>query len=204
MLSKPVFRFAASAFIASALLTLGGCATTGPKVHAVYEQSVDFSAFKTYRLLDEVGPDSDKPYLSLTDKYLRDAVRFELNARGLREQSDSDLLIGIHVSSKEKVVSTTAPARFGGYYGYRNRYGYAYGVGYGTETHVSQYTEGTLNIDVVDAGKKEVIWEGVAVGKLKEPKQESLKADINSAVSSIFTRYPVKVLETNSVDSEVN
>ncbi len=186
-----MLKLGVSAVLAGAVIGATGCASTGPKVHAIYEQAADFSAYKTYSLLDEVDPESEKPYLSLTDKYLREAVRQELNARGLTEQAGGDLLIGIHVSTKEKVTSTTMPSRYGGYYGYRNRYGYAYGVGYGTETRVSQYTEGTLNIDVVDAAQKQVVWEGVAVGKLKEPKQDTLRSDIAKVVDEIFKKYPV-------------
>lgn len=186
-----VLKLSAAAALVGALASVYGCAANGPKVHAIYEQTADFTAYKTYSLLDEVATDDSKPYLSLTDKYLREAVRQELNARGLTEQAGGDLLIGIHVSTKEKVTSTTMPSRYGGYYGYRNRYGYAYGIGYGTETRVSQYTEGTLNIDVVDAAQKQVIWEGVAVGKLKEPKQETLKTDIAQVVDEIFKQYPV-------------
>lgn len=186
-----VLKLGLGSILVGVLMAGAGCAATGPKVHAIYEQTADFTAYKTFSLLDEVDPENEKPYLSLTDKYLREAVRQELNARGLTEQDGGELLIGIHVSTKEKVTSTTMPSRYGGYYGYRNRYGYAYGVGYGTETRVSQYTEGTLNIDVVDAAQKQVIWEGVAVGKLKEPRQETLRSDITQVVDEIFKKYPV-------------
>ena len=39
-----------------------------------------------------------------------------------------------------------------------------YGYGWGTTTHVSQYTEGTVNVDLVDAKAKKMVFEGVAIG----------------------------------------
>ena len=47
-------------------------------------------------------------------------------------------------------------------------YGAWGGYGYGTETHVSQYEEGTFNIDVVDAKKQQLVWEAVAVGRITD------------------------------------
>lgn len=49
----------------------------------------------------------------------------------------------------------------GGYYGYRRGYYDPWmGYGYGTTTQVSQYTEGTINIDLVDMAQKRMVWEG--------------------------------------------
>ncbi|HEY7772552.1 MAG TPA: DUF4136 domain-containing protein [Marinagarivorans sp.] len=180
----------AQAVLCLGVLAVVGCAT-GPKIHSVYETGVDFNSYKTFAFLDSLEPSGEQEYRSLTNKYLKEAIRKQLTARGLSEQKGGDLLIGFNVSTKEKIESTTAPAISAGYYGYRGRYGYSYGMGYGTETRVSQYTEGTLNIDVVDAEQKQLIWEGVAVGKLKKPKQNELRSDIHTVVQQIFVKYPV-------------
>lgn len=172
------------------VVSVAGCAS-GPKVHSVYETGVDFTSYKTFSFLDSLEPSGEQAYRTLTNKYLQEAIRKQLIARGLTEQKDGDLLVGFHVSTKEKVESTTSPSMSAGYYGYRGRYGYSYGMGYGTETRVSQYTEGTLNIDVVDAEQKQLIWEGVAVGKLKKPKENELRSDIHKVVQQIFVEYPV-------------
>jgi hypothetical protein len=59
------------------------------------------------------------------------------------------------MQEKTKVRTSSAPM-MGGYYGFRSGFydpwpTYGMGIGYGTETHVNQYTEGTFNIDLVDA-----------------------------------------------------
>lgn len=187
---KAVVKTVVAGVMAVSALTLVGCAS-GPKIHSVYEQGINFSEYKTYSFVDKLDPSGEQQYRTLTNKYLQEAIRKELNLRGLTESETSDLLINFHVSTKEKIRSTTSPSMNGGYYGYRGGYGYSYGMGYGSETRVSQYTEGTLNIDVVDASQKQLVWEGVAVGKLKEPKENKLRGDVLTVVNQIFAEYPV-------------
>lgn len=182
-------KLAVAGVLSASAAIMSGC-STAPKIHSIYEQGIDFTQYKTFAFLDSHEPKGEE-YVSLNDKYLRDAITQELLARGLTESDNSDLLVGFHVSSKEKISSTTYPSASMGYYGYRGRYGYSYGMGYGTETRVNQYTEGTLNIDVVNRKKKQLIWEGVAVGRLKDKPSEDWKAEIFTTVDSVFKEYPV-------------
>lgn len=175
--------------IAAGALALASCAT-GPKIHSVYEQEINFGQYKTFSFFAELEPKGEQAYRTLTNKYLQESIRKELTARGLTEAENSDLLINFHVSTKEKITSTTSPALHGGFYDYRRGYGF-YGLGYGSETQVSQYTEGTLTIDVVDAEIKQLVWQGVAIDRIKQPKANELRGDIFNVVSQIFLQYPV-------------
>ena len=61
------------------------------------------------------------------------------------------------------------------------------------ETRVSQYTEGTLNIDVIDRAQNKMVWEGIAVGRVsKNVKPEERAARIDSAVADIFAKFPYR------------
>lgn len=72
-------------------------------------------------------------------------------------------------------------------------YGAWGGYGYNTSTHVDQYTEGTVNVDMVDISANQMVWEGVAVGRLKEDRSnEELTENINAAVASMFAEYPFR------------
>jgi len=75
-----------------------------------------------------------------------------------------------------------------GYYGYRGSY---YGAWGGYETRIDQYTEGTLNIDVVDARLQKLVWEGSIVGKITEEVRKNLEAVIDEAVQVIYKEFPV-------------
>ena len=78
-----------------------------------------------------------------------------------------------------------------GYYGYRGGFYDPWGgYGYATETHVSQYTEGTFNIDLVDAKRKQLVWEAVGVGRITKDTMENLQERVNEGVPKFFESYP--------------
>ena len=82
----------------------------------------------------------------------------------------------------------------GGYYGYRRgAYGAWGGYGYGSSTHVSQYTEGTVNVDMVDRVQKRMVWEGVAVGRVNEKNtNEETRTNIYAGIQEMFSAYPFR------------
>ena len=60
------------------------------------------------------------------------------------------------------------------------------------ETRVSQYTEGTLNIDVIDRAQNRMVWEGIAVGRVSKMKPEARAARIDATVADIFASFPYR------------
>jgi hypothetical protein len=116
--------------------------------------------------------------------------------RGYVKSNNPDILINVsaRLEDKTKVTTTTDPMMYGGYYGYRGgMYDPWGGYGYGTTTHVSQYTEGTVNVDMVDVKQKRMIWEGVAIGRVNEKeKNDELRNDIHTGVAEMFEGYPFR------------
>jgi hypothetical protein len=174
---------------AAAAVVLASCAS-GPKLFVNEDPGADFGRYRTFTFADPLGTDSPQ-YSSMLSTFLRDATRRELEARGYRyTDGDADLLVNFYVKTKEKVTSTsvpTGPAYGAGYYGYR---GMNYGVWTGYETQVSQYTEGTLNVDLVDTRLKRLVWEGVAVGRVRDDIRENLKPAVDGVVALVFEKYP--------------
>ncbi len=107
-----------------------------------------------------------------------------------------DLMINVsgRLQDKTKVTTTSDPYMSGGYYGYRRgAYGTRGGYGYGTTTHVSNYTEGTINVDMVDRAQKRMVWEGVAVGRVNEKRSnDETRQAINSGITEMFAGYPFR------------
>ena len=80
-----------------------------------------------------------------------------------------------------------------GYYGYR---GGMYGGGWyggGTEVETVRYKVGTANIDVVDASKRQLVWEGIAEGKLTDKVMKDPRGAVNLVVTEIFKQFPGNV-----------
>lgn len=168
---------------------ISGC-VTGPKVFVNENPEAQFSGFRTYAYAAELG--TDRPgYSSLLSQALKAAVSRELNARGYREATSSpDLTVNFYVHTKEKIRTTTTTTPTAGfYYGYRRGL-YDPWAGYGAvETDVRQYTEGTLTIDLVDARNSQLVWEGTAVGRVRDDMRENLQATIDAVVADVFARY---------------
>lgn len=185
------------------LSALMSACTTSPKIYTHYETEIDFNQYNTFSFYSPVE-DKKQPYTTLVDKEIQSAITHELENRGLKQVEEGDLKISFNIYTKEKVQTTTTPAMHGGAFNYRGRYGYTYGMHYTSETWINQYTEGTLNIDLVDRAKKQLIWEGAAVGPLKDPMPENINQIINDVVKSILADYPVQPLSSAPVQENNN
>lgn len=192
------FSRAIATLIGFALLT--ACASS-TKIQSDYDRSVDFSQYKTYGYFSPMGIENPN-YSSLLGQMFRDAIDAQMQARGYVKSDDPDLLFNVsaRLEDKTKVTTTSNPGMYGagylggGYYGYRGGlYDPWGGYGYGSTTHVSQYTEGTVNIDMVDPELKRMLWEGVAIGRVNEKrKNNELRQDIMDGVAEMFEGYPFR------------
>jgi hypothetical protein len=176
--------------------TLITACSTPVKIHSDYDHSIDFSQYKTYGYYSPMGIENPN-YSSLLGQMFREAIDAQMLPRGYVKSNNPDILINVsaRLEDKTKVTTTTDPMMYGGgYYGYRGgMYDPWGGYGYGTSTHVSQYTEGTVNVDMVDVKQKRMIWEGIAIGRVNEKeKNDELRADINSGVAEMFENYPFR------------
>jgi len=189
---QPLENFG-SLMLALVVISLGGCAS-GPDIMYDYDRSADFGTYRTYNFFEGAGPDTGE-YQSFFSRYMIDAIAVEMEKRGYTKSNNPDLLINFNAMLQDitKVSQSAAPMPpMGGYYGYRGGYYSGWGVGYGyaTETHVSQYTEGTFNIDIVDNARKQLVWEAVGVGRVTEEKLENLEQSVREGVPKFFAGYP--------------
>ena len=195
MRTRSVFNhFAQLAALALATLLVTACASK-PTIVTDYDHSIDFSAYKTFGFFNPMGIESPN-YSSIYGSIFREAIGGEMERRGYVESDNPDLLINVsgRLKEKTKVTTTSDPYMSGGYYGYRRgRYGAWGGYGYGTQTHVSQYTEGTINVDMVDRVQKRMVWEGVAVGRVNDKRtSEETRTNIHNGIQEMFAAYPFR------------
>jgi len=170
-------------------------------VSSDYDKEVDFSNYKTYAFYKK---GIDKVEISDLDKrrILR-AIEANLEAKGFTKSEDPDLLVSIFTKSREKidVYNNNYYGWYPYYYGYGYGYG-GYGPGYGFGyTNVSKSTEGTLFIDLIDARKKELAWQGTGTGILSSSKSIEKKEErINEFVSRIMVQYPPQIENNTSTN----
>jgi hypothetical protein len=172
-------------------LLLTACATTGPQIRSNVDAATDFSRYRSFAFVEPLGTDRAS-YETLVSATLKQSARRELEARGLvYDQTAPDLLVNFNGKLDDKLRVRDAPGvSVGlGYYGYRG------GI-YGTwplyrQTEVDQYRQGTLNVDVVDARRKQMVWEGVAVGRVTEKTERNVEAAIERVMPQIFSGFPI-------------
>ena len=182
------------AFITAIAMLLASCASK-PTIETDYDHTIDFGQYKTYGFFNPMGIENPN-YSSIYGSIFRDAISKEMESRGYVQSDSPDLLINVsgRLQEKTKVTTTSDPYMGGGYYGYRRgAYGAWGGYGYGTSTHVSNYTEGTVNVDMVDRAQKRMVWEGVAVGRINEKRtNDETRTNIYAGIQEMFAGYPFR------------
>jgi len=149
------------------------------RVASDYDKQANFNDYKTFAFY-KTG--IDKAEINDLDKrrILR-AIEAELLAKGFTKSENPDLLVSIFTKSREKINvhnNNFSP------YGYGWGWSPWYWNNYNT---VSKSTEGVLYIDLIDAGKKELVWQGQGTGYLSQNKKEER---IQEFVTKIMEKYP--------------
>lgn len=162
-------------------VSFASCSTV--KVASDYDQSVNFQDYKTFAFFK---PGVDKAEISdLDKKRILKAIESEMLAKGFVKSDDPSLLVSIFTTAQERVDIYN---NYGWGWGAWGPWSYPYG------NSVSKSTQGTLYIDLIDAAKKELVWQGQGTGYLEtdvKHKQER----INEIVSEIMTEYPPKMVK---------
>ena len=187
-----ILRSASAALVLGALLISSGCATTPhPDIRTDYDRKADFSLYRTYGFPAETGTDRGG-YSTLLTKYFKEAVQHGMEARGYKYSADHpDLLVNFYTNTRHAsdVVSTPGFYPAWGYFGYR--YGlYSAWPLYDRDVETVHYKIGTANVDVIDAAKKQLIWEGVAEGRVTETALDNQEANIDSVVTQLLEKFP--------------
>ncbi|MDG5489956.1 DUF4136 domain-containing protein [Psychroserpens sp. SPM9] len=169
-----------------AVLTLVIASCSSVRVAADYDKNAEFNNYKTFAFF-KTG--IDKAEISDLDKrrILR-AIESELLAQGFTKSENPDLLVSIFTKSEQRVNVYNNAWGYGGWGwgGFRPGWGW----GWNTQPSVSTRTEGTLYVDLIDANKKELVWQGMGTGLLTQRSVEKKEAKIKEFVTKIMESYP--------------
>ena len=161
-----------SLLLGLAAVALAGCASS-PSLFRIQDPSADLHAYRTFAFL---APSS---HPSIIERRLFDATRRQLEQRGYVFDDDvlvPDLLVSVRGGMEER-------------HGLRRAPGYLPGSE-GVETE--DYREGRLGIDLIDSRRREVIWSGLAEGRLSDAMLRDTGAAADKAVAKIFEGFPIK------------
>lgn len=169
-------------FLGIITLLLSSCGVV--QVSTDYDKTVDFNAYKTYSF-HEKGIEKLKVN-DLDKKRLTNAIELEMSKKGLMKvNTGAELVINILTSSKEQIDIDNNYWYGSGYYGWSPYWG-------APASRVTQYTAGTIIIDIIDDQRNILIWQGMGSGL--NLSNISAKAErIPQAVAEILSKFPPAV-----------
>lgn len=169
--------------VVALLLCVSGCATF--RIQTDYDPAVDFGRLRTYAWQPRTERSEADARINndLLDARVRSAVDRVLQARGYQLVTDAahDFNVAYIVTIDTRTDVHTIPVTYGwGWWGVM-----------GTETYVDQYEQGTLLLDVIDAGSNKLVWRGSAAARVvDEETPERRTQRVNEAVEKILERFP--------------
>lgn len=178
-----------------ALGALVGCASS-PNVSVQQDSSADFSRFQTFGFLEPLGTDR-QGYQTIVSQTLRQAATREMQVRGFRYDPQSPQLLinfGADLNDRMRVNTTSQPNMMAGRHhsSFNHRGGfYSPWPMHTQRTTVTQYQEGTVRIDVVDASRLQLVWESVVRSRITSSTRNDVPAALDEAVRLGFARFPV-------------
>lgn len=152
------------------------------RVNQDYDKAVDFGNYNTYAY-HKSG--IDKVEISdLDKKRILRSIDDVMSSKGFTKSENPDLLINFFTKEREQVNVNQ----------FNMGWGYGWGLGWnpymwGGNTTVTRHSEGTLTIDVIDAKKKELIWQGEGEGVLTK-NTDRKDENIKEFVTKILAQYP--------------
>ncbi len=146
-----------------------------------FDKGFDFSTVKTYSIKIGTTWGND-----LSQRRVLTEFDEAIAAKGWKKMAEdqADVQVILHGATKTKHNASTFYSGMGGY-GYR--YG---GMGMGSaQTVVSEYTVGTLVVDMFAASSKNLVFRGIAEDELSDNPEKNAKK-LEKASAKMFKNFP--------------
>lgn len=180
------------------LLLVTGCAT-GPQVRSASAPDLDLASFRSFSFYPELSTDRAGVH-TLISQQLVFSTRREMEVRGfsyVEDPAQADLLINFHLDVAEQLRVINSPNHWRGSSFWDHRRGF-YDPWWGhsqwpahSSVDVIQYTQGTLSVDVIQANRNMLVWEGVATQQITQRTLNDMGPALDNAVHKLFERFPV-------------
>ena len=170
-------------FAIAAALSLIGVTAFAQDVKVDFDKDANFGALKTFAA--RIGTSWNNP---LSEKRVLGEIEQTLTEKGWKkaaDESSADAVVVLHGATQvKKDLNTFYSGGYGGY-GWR---GFGGGMGTATTT-TSEYTVGTLVVDIFDAKSKQLVFRGTAQDELSD-KPEKNQKKLAKASDKMFKDFP--------------
>lgn len=184
-------RFAVIFATAATVLAAVSCSTTA--VQSDRDDQADFDSYATFAWFTAADTEAQPTAgaSQIVDGRIRRAIAENLTAKGYTQAASStaDLQVAYYTSLSSQLRVYNSGWGYGWGYGPAWGFGYAYWPGWNMSA-VSTYLEGTIIVDVIDRGKNQLVWRGVATSALS--KKSSSEEKINQTMTRVLSTFPAK------------
>ena len=151
------------------------------KVTCEYDKKVDFRNYKTYKFSTDA---LNFKMEEINRNQMPQVIHDHLNLKGIQDSEEADALVNFYIAAHRKELSTA----YIKYYEVGERYDCRWGASFYTTTiDVENYIAGSVFIDLVEAGKNSMVWQGRGAGTLNENiSPEKREKCIMKGIAKIF------------------
>jgi hypothetical protein len=183
-----VFRVTA----AGALILLAVTAGFAMSVKSDYEKSFDFTQLHTFAFKTDRASNDPLSTNTLEAGRIQNALTAQLESNGFTQSSQNpDFIVAFYSRTKQKTQVQSTPGfgpGFGpgiGRFGYGRGFGWGYGIPYrarwrwgvGPDIWTTNYTQGCVMADIIDARTNELVWRGRVTDTVNGIGQSEKQAD---------------------------
>lgn len=199
--------------VAGALVLFAVAAALGMSVKSDYEKTFDFAQLHTFVFKTDRAANDPLNTNTLEAGRIQNALTAQLEANGFTQATDSpDFIVAFYSRSKQKTqvqsVGGFGPG-FGvgmGRFGYGRGFGWGYGIpgpgrwrrGYGPDIWTTNYTQGCIMADIIDARTNDLVWRGKATDTINGVGQSEKQTD--QAAKDLVSKF---VKDARKVDKNL-
>jgi hypothetical protein len=179
--------------VAGVLVLFAVTAAFGMSVKSDYEKNFDFSQLHTFAFKTDRASNDPLSTNTLEAGRIQSALTAQLEANGFTQATGSpDFIVAFYSRSKQKSQVQSTGGGFGpglgggfGRFGYGRGFGWGYGIpgagrwryGFGPDIWTTNYTQGCVMADVIDARTNDLVWRGKVTDTIKGVGQSEKQTD---------------------------
>ncbi len=191
--------------VAGALVLFAVTATFGMSVKSDYEKNFDFSQLHTFAFKTDRASNDPLSTNTLEAGRIQNALTAQLEANGFTQASQNpDFIVAFYSRTKEK--TQVQSAGFGPGFGFGRGFGWGYGIpgrgrwrwGYGPDIWTTNYTQGCIMADIIDARTNHLVWRGRVTDTINGVGQSEKQTD--QAAKDLVSKF---VKDAKKVDKNL-
>jgi hypothetical protein len=158
--------------VAGALVLFAAIAGFAMSVKSDYEKNFDFTQLHTFAFKTDRASNDPLSTNTLEAGRIQNALTSQLEANGFTHSSQNpDFIVAFYSRTKQKTQIQSSGGfgpGFGPGFGFGRGFGWGYGIpdrarwrwGYGPDIWTTNYTQGCVMADIIDARTNDLVWRG--------------------------------------------